>query len=141
MQLTSLTRSPTGLSVCRGFTLIEILAVMVIIGLLAVMVAPNLIRQQAGAQRDAAAAQLARLDTAISSFYLDTNDYPDNLEDLVENPSGSAAWNGPYIRSAMLRDPWSNAYVYDLEDGGYTLLSYGSDGEPGGDGDGADIQL
>jgi len=124
-----------------GFTLIEILAVMVIIGLLAVMVAPNLIRQQAGAQRDAAAAQLARLDTAISSYYLDMNGYPEELEDLVENPSGRASWNGPYIRGGMLQDPWGNDWVYDLEDGGYTLLSYGPDGQSGGEGDDADIQF
>ena len=124
-----------------GFTLIEIIAVMVIIGLLAVMVAPNLIRQQAGAQRDAAAAQLARLDTAISSYYLDMNSYPEQLEDLVENPSGRASWNGPYIRGGMLRDPWGNDWVYDLDDNGYTLLSYGPDGQSGGEGDDADIQL
>lgn len=124
-----------------GFTLIEILAVMVIIGLLAVMVAPNLIRQQAGAQRDAAEAQLARLDTAISGYYLDMNSYPEDLEDLVENPSGRATWNGPYIRGSMLQDPWGNEWVYELEDRGYSLLSYGRDGQSGGEGDDADIQL
>lgn len=124
-----------------GFTLIEILAVMVIIGLLAVMVAPNLIRQQAGAQRDAAAAQLARLDTAISSYYLDMNSYPQELQDLVENPSRRATWNGPYIRGGMLQDPWGNDWVFELEDSGYSLFSYGRDGQSGGDGDDADIQL
>ncbi|MEX2468532.1 MAG: type II secretion system major pseudopilin GspG [Pseudohongiellaceae bacterium] len=124
-----------------GFTLIEILAVMVIIGLLAVMVAPNLIRQQAGAQRDAAAAQLARLDTAISSYYLDMNSYPQELQDLVENPSGRATWNGPYIRGGMLQDPWGNDWVFELEDSGYSLFSYGRDGQSGGEGDDADIQL
>lgn len=124
-----------------GFTLIEILAVMVIIGLLAVMVAPNLIRQQAGAQRDAAEAQLARLDTAISGYYLDMNGYPQDLQDLVENPSGRATWNGPYIRGGMLQDPWGNDWVYELDDRGYSLLSYGRDGRSGGDGDDGDIQL
>ena len=114
---------------------------MVIIGLLAVMVAPNLIRQQAGAQRDAAEGQLARLDSAISAYYLDMNNYPQDLEDLVENPSGRASWNGPYIRGALLQDPWGNDWVYELTDRGYELLSLGPDGQSGGEGNDADIQL
>ena len=82
----------------RGFTLIEILVVMAIIGMLAVMVAPNLFRQQAGAMRDAALSQISSLETALDSYRLDMNEYPDSLSELMENESGSASWNGPYLR-------------------------------------------
>ena len=116
-----------------GFTLIEILVVMAIIGMLAVMVAPNIFNQQAGAQRDAALSQISALEAALDTYRLDVGQYPDSLEGLVENDSGRAAWNGPYLRREVPLDPWGNEYVYDSDGRGFTLVSYGPDGERGGD--------
>ena len=124
-----------------GFTLIEILVVMAIIGMLAVMVAPNLFRQQAGAMRDAALSQISSLETALDSYRLDMNEYPDNLSELMENESGSASWNGPYLRRAVPADPWGNEYIYQSDGRSFTLMSYGADGASGGEGDDADIGL
>ena len=123
----------------RGFTLIEILVVMAIIGMLAVMVAPNLFRQQAGAQRDAAMAQISALQTALDAYYLDVQRYPDSLDGLIEDDSSRASWNGPYLRGDVPLDPWRNEYVYESNGREFSLISYGPDGEEGGEGDDADI--
>lgn len=124
-----------------GFTLIEILVVMAIIAMLAVMVAPNIFNQQAGAQRDAAISQISSLQAALDMYRLDVGEYPDSLEGLVENDTGRASWNGPYLRGALPADPWGNGYVYDSGGRDFTLISYGPDGGQGGEGDDADIGL
>ena len=124
-----------------GFNLIEILVVMAIIGMLAVMVAPNIFNQQAGAQRDAALSQISSLEAALDTYRLDVGEYPDSLEGLIENDSGRAAWNGPYLRREVPMDPWGNEYIYESEGRSFTLVSYGPDGERGGEGDDADIGL
>ena len=125
----------------RGFTLIEILVVMAIIGMLAIMVAPNIFNQQAGAQIDAALSQISSLEAALDTYRLDVGEYPDSLEGLRENISGRAIWNGPYLRRGVPLDPWGNEYVYDSNGREFTLSSYGPDGEQGGEGDDADISL
>lgn len=124
-----------------GFTLIEILVVMAIIGMLAVMVAPNVFRQQAGAQRDAAMSQISALEAALDAHRLDVGSYPDSLEGLIENIDDRAAWNGPYLRRDVPLDPWGNNYVYESRGGDFSLISYGPDGEEGGSDDDADIGL
>ena len=124
-----------------GFTLIEILVVMAIIGMLAIMVAPNIFNQQAGAQIDAALSQISSLEAALDTYRLDVGEYPDSLEGLRENISGRAVWNGPYLRRGVPLDPWGNEYVYDSNGREFTLSSYGPDGEQGGEGDDADISL
>lgn len=124
-----------------GFTLIEILVVMAIIGMLAVMVAPNVFRQQAGAQRDAAMSQISALEAALDAHRLDVGSYPDSLEGLIENIDDRAAWNGPYLRREVPLDPWGNNYVYESRGGDFSLISYGPDGEEGGSDDDADIGL
>ena len=125
----------------NGFTLIEILVVMAIIGMLAVMVAPNIFNQQAGAQRDAALSQIAALEAALDTHRLDVGEYPDSLEGLRENISNRASWNGPYLRREVPLDPWGYEYVYDSNGREFTLASYGPDGERGGEGDDADVGL
>ena len=125
----------------KGFTLIEILVVMAIIGMLAVMVAPNLFRQRTGAMRDAAISNISTLETALDTYRLDVGDYPDSLDGLMVNDSGRAAWNGPYLRREVPKDPWGNDYVYQLNGSEFTLYSYGADGQRGGEGDDADISL
>ena len=124
-----------------GFTLIEILVVMAIIAMLAVMVAPNLFRQQAGAMRDVALTEISTLEAALDIYRLDVGEYPDSLDGLMEDDTDRASWNGPYLRRAVPTDPWGNEYVYEGNGREFTLLSYGADGVSGGEEDDADIGL
>jgi len=130
-----------GAMASKGFTLIEILVVMAIIAMLAVMVAPNLFRQQAGAMRDVALTEISTLEAALDIYRLDVGEYPDSLEGLMENDTDRASWNGPYLRRAVPTDPWDNDYVYESNGREFTLLSYGADGMSGGEEDDADIGL
>ena len=125
----------------KGFTLIEILVVMAIIGMLAVMVAPNIFNQQAGAQRDAALSQIAALEAALDTHRLDVGEYPDSLDGLRENSLSRASWNGPYLRREVPLDPWGYEYVYESDGRQFRLVSFGPDGERGGEGDYADVGL
>ncbi|HBN14301.1 MAG: type II secretion system major pseudopilin GspG [Pseudomonadota bacterium] len=123
----------------RGFTIIELLIVMAILGMLAVMVAPNLFNQADGARRDAALSQISSLTSALDAYRLDVGQYPDELEGLIENDSGRSTWNGPYLRGDVPMDPWGNAYVYESSGRDFSLISYGADGAPGGEDNDADI--
>ncbi|MDH7944218.1 type II secretion system major pseudopilin GspG [Pseudohongiella sp. SYSU M77423] len=123
----------------RGFTIIELLIVMAILGMLAVMVAPNLFNQADGARRDAALSQISSLTSALDAYRLDIGQYPDELEGLIENDSGRSTWNGPYLRGDVPVDPWGNAYVYESSGRDFSLISYGADGAPGGEDNDADI--
>jgi len=127
-----------------GFTLVELLLVMVILGLLASLVLPNFFGQAAKARVKAARVQISSLGTALDAFALDVGRYPtsqEGLDALITRPSGLSMWDGPYIKKEPPKDPWGNPYVYDVpsEGGRYELFSYGSDGRRGGDGDAADI--
>ena len=124
-----------------GFTLIEILVVMAIIAMLAVMVAPNLFNQQAGAMRDVARTEISTLEAALDIYRLDVGEYPDTLDGLMEDDTDRASWNGPYLRRAVPTDPWDNEYIYEGNGREFTLLSYGADGVSGGEEDDADIGL
>ena len=124
-----------------GFTLIEILVVMAIIAMLAVMVAPNLFNQQAGAMRDVARTEISTLEAALDIYRLDVGEYPDSLDGLMEDDTDRASWNGPYLRRAVPTDPWDNEYVYEASGREFTLISYGADGMSGGEEDDADIRL
>ena len=124
-----------------GFTLIEILVVMAIIAMLAVMVAPNLFNQQAGAMRDVARTEISTLEAALDIYRLDIDEYPDTLDGLMEDDTDRASWNGPYLRRAVPTDPWDNEYVYEGNGREFTLISYGADGMSGGEEDDADIGL
>jgi general secretion pathway protein G len=123
----------------NGFTLIEILVVMAIIAMLAVMVAPNLFNQQAGAMRDVARTEISTLEAALDIYRLDVGEYPDSLDGLMEDDTDRASWNGPYLRRAVPTDPWDNEYVYEVDGREFTLISYGADGMSGGEEDDADI--
>ena len=124
-----------------GFTLIEILVVMAIIAMLAVMVAPNLFNQRAGAMRDVALSEISTLEASLDIYRLDVGAYPDSLDGLMENDSDRASWNGPYLRRGVPTDPWNNDYVYESNGREFTLISYGADGSQGGEEDDADIGL
>jgi general secretion pathway protein G len=127
-----------------GFSLIELLVVMVIIGLLAALVAPRFIRQEEKAKLKAARAQVELLGTALDTFRLDVGRYPtsqEGLEALRRQPGGVERWDGPYLKKEVPADPWGKPYVYRSpgEHGPYDLLSYGADGGPGGEGDNQDV--
>ncbi len=128
-----------------GFTLIEMMVVMVIIGLLVALVGPNLIGQGEKAKVKAARAQIEMLGTSLDTFRLDVGRYPTTQEGLAalrQRPFGTDRWDGPYLKKDIPRDPWDHPYNYRSPgEGGrpYDLLSYGADGGPGGDGDNRDI--
>jgi general secretion pathway protein G len=131
-------------SVSRGFTLLELLVVMVIIGLLAGLVAPRYFAQVGKSQVKVAKAQIDSLEKALDQYRLDIGHYPsteEGLQALVAAPSSEANWAGPYLRKGIPADPWGRPYVYTQPGthGEYDLLSYGKDGREGGTGEDADI--
>jgi general secretion pathway protein G len=129
----------------RGFTLLELLVVMVIIGLLAGFVAPRYFAQVGRSQVKVAKAQIDALDKALDQFRLDVGRYPsseEGLQALVAQPSGEEKWAGPYLKKGVPMDPWGRPYVYQTpgtHGGDFDLLSYGKDGRPGGTGEDADL--
>jgi general secretion pathway protein G len=127
-----------------GFTLLELLVVIVIIGLLASFVAPRYFSQVGKSEMKVARAQIDALEKALDQYRLDTGHYPGmehGLGALVIRPTNEAKWDGPYLRKAVPQDPWGNAYQYRIpgEHGEYDLVSYGKDGQPGGSGEASDI--
>jgi general secretion pathway protein G len=128
----------------RGFTLLELLVVVVIIGLLAGFVAPRYFSQVGKSEIQVARAQIDALEKALDQYRLDTRRYPSadqGLKVLVERPLGEPQWNGPYLRKAVPLDPWGRPYMYKVPGtrSDYDLVSYGKDGLPGGAGEDADI--
>lgn len=125
----------------RGFTLVELLLVLVILALIGGLVLPGIIGKAEGAKVKAAGSQINRLSMAVESFYLDTGITPDNLTELVGESSDVDGWNGPYVKKSSLKDPWGREYVYTYpgEHGDFDIYSLGADGQPGGEGKNADI--
>ena len=133
-----------GFRVSRGFTLLELLVVMVIIGLLASYVGPKYFSQIGKSEVKAARAQIDSLGKALDQFRLDSGRYPTSEEGLASlnvRPANLPKWDGPYLTKAIPMDPWGNAYIYKFPGthGDYDLISYGKDGQPGGEGEAADI--
>jgi general secretion pathway protein G len=128
-----------------GFTLLELLVVVAIIGLLVGYVAPRYFGQVGKSEIATAKAQIDALDKALEQYRLDTGHYPTTelgLAALVTKPANEPKWNGAYLKKAVPLDPWNNAYVYKQpgEKGGdFDLVSYGKDGKPGGTGEDADL--
>jgi general secretion pathway protein G len=129
----------------RGFTLLELLVVMVIIGLLAGFVAPRYFSQVGKSQVKAARAQVDALDKAVEQFRLDMNRLPtteEGLSALNVSPANEPNWAGPYLKKDVPKDPWGHPYVYlapGTHNNDFDLMSYGKDGQPGGTGENADI--
>lgn len=128
----------------QGFTLLELLVVMVIIGLLAGYVGPRYFAQIGKSEIKAARAQIDSLDKALEQFRLDTGHFPtteQGLPALITRPANESRWDGPYLKKDVPPDPWGNPYVYKIpgEHGDFDLLSYGKDGQSGGTAEAVDI--
>jgi general secretion pathway protein G len=127
-----------------GFTLLELLVVVVIIGLLAGFVAPRYFSQVGKSEVNVAKAQIDALEKALDQYRLDIGRYPSaelGLKALIERPAAEAKWNGPYLRKGIPLDPWGKPYLYRIpgEKTEFDIVSYGKDGQPGGSGENADI--
>ncbi len=138
------TRPPDSSRQESGFTLLELLVVMVIIGLLAGLVAPRYFAQVGKSHIKVARAQINSLEQALDQYRLDVGRYPstdEGLEALNSAPAEAEGWSGPYLKKAIPPDPWGHPYAY-LQPGTNAevdLLSYGQDGRPGGTGESADV--
>lgn len=136
-------RALRGLRAC-GFTLLELLVVIVIIGLLAAYVGPRYFNQLGKSERKAAKAQIEAFGKALDTYRLDVGHYPSSeqgLAALAQKPDGETNWAGPYLDKAVPNDPWGRAYIYRSpgQDAEFDLTSMGKDGQAGGEGDGADV--
>ena len=128
----------------RGYTLLELLVVMVIIGLLAGYVGPRYFAQIGKSEIKVARAQIDALEKSLDQFRLDTGHYPtmeEGLAALVTRPTSEAKWDGPYLKKNVPVDPWGKAYQYQNpgSHGEYDLFSYARDDKPGGDGEDKDV--
>ena len=128
----------------RGFTLLELLVVMVIIGLLVGYVAPMYFKQVGKSEVKVARAQIESFGKALDQYRLDSGHYPtteQGLQALTTKPADEARWDGPYLKKGLPLDPWGTAYLYKRPGtkGEYDIISLGKDSAPGGTGEDADI--
>ncbi len=126
----------------KGFTLIELVVVILILAILASLIIPRIVGRSDDAQRAKAASDIATLRAQVQMYRTDVGSYPEMLQDLRSRPSeGSDGWKGPYLDKELPTDPWGNEYDYQVSSDGenFTIISYGKDGAPGGDGNNADI--
>jgi general secretion pathway protein G len=128
-----------------GFTLLELLVVVAIIGLLAAYVGPKYFSQVGKSEQSVARSQVEAFNRALGAYRLDVGGFPsteEGLAALLARPAGAAKWNGPYLEKAVPPDPWGRAYQYrapGANGADFDIVSYGKDGQPGGEGDAADI--
>jgi len=130
-----------GLRRARGFTLLEIVVVMVLIALVMAGVAATVNRQRQKATWNLAKTQVHNLSGRLEEYAIDNGSAPDRLEDLMAKPGNARNWNGPYAKEKDLQDAWGHAFIYQKpgQHGDYDLTSLGADGKDGGDGFNKDI--
>lgn len=128
-----------------GFTLVELLVVLVILALIMGLVGPRVLNYLTSSRERAASLQITSFKSALDLFFLDVGRYPtgsEGLSALVEKPAAAPVWNGPYLKQSQVpNDPWGNAYRYasPADKAPYEIQSLGADGKPGGSGSDADI--
>lgn len=127
-----------------GFTLMELLVVLAILGLLMSLVGPRVLSQLGGAKTKTAAIQIKDLEQSLEMYKLDVGKFPSNSEGLaalVTKPAGAAGWNGPYLKSDVPLDPWKREYLYKYpgDHAELDIYSYGQNGSPGGEGEDSDV--
>jgi general secretion pathway protein G len=125
-----------------GFTLLELLVVLAILGLIASFAAPRVFKALSGAETDSARVQIENLGTGIDLYRLEVGTYPPDLEALIKKPVGVDKWNGPYLKKQVIpKDPWGKEFVYRQpgEHGPYDLYTLGADNAEGGDGAKQDV--
>ena len=127
-----------------GFTLMELLVVLVIVGLLAALVGPTMYQRIKPARQSVAISQIENFMTALDNYFIDVGAFPSTqqgLKALRYKPDGITKWRGPYLKKEVPEDPWDNAFIYKSpgRNGGYEIMSYGADGREGGEGDNQDI--
>ncbi|WP_107852364.1 type II secretion system major pseudopilin GspG [Oceanimonas marisflavi] len=128
-----------------GFTLLELLVVLVILGLLASLAGPQVLRQLGGSKTKTAALQIKELSTALDLYRLEVGRHPntgEGLEALISAPPGARGWNGPYLnKKSVPQDPWGNDYHYRSpgQHGEFDLFSLGADNQQGGSGEAQDV--
>jgi len=129
----------------EGFTLVELLVVLAIIGLIAALVAPQVLKYLGSAKVDTTKAQIKNIENALELYYIDVGHYPsteEGLEALARAPADGSAWNGPYLKkSGTFLDAWGTAYEYKspADEKPYQVISLGRDRKVGGDGQDADL--
>lgn len=129
----------------RGFTLVELLVVLAILGLLASLVGPQVMNFLGSSKTQTAALQISDLGAALDLYRIEVGRYPstaEGLRALVADPGNAPNWNGPYLRRAEVpKDPWGNEYNYRSpgQHGPFDIWSYGADGQPGGDGENREV--
>jgi general secretion pathway protein G len=129
----------------RGFTLVEILVVITIIGLIMSLVGPRVLNYLTESKAKAAKIQIESFSSALDLYFLDNGRYPsssEGLRALVQRPGSTMSWNGPYLKGAVVpADPWGNSYVYRApgQHGTFDIVSYGADGQEGGTGSASDV--
>lgn len=128
----------------RGFTLMELLVVLAILGLLMSLVGPQVLNQLGGAKTKTAGIQIKDLEQALEMYKLDVGRFPstsEGLEALVRKPGNASGWNGPYLKSDVPLDPWNREYNYKYpgERAEVDIFTYGANGSPGGEGEDADV--
>lgn len=129
-----------------GFTLIELMVVILILAILAALIVPRVVGRTGEAKRTKAATDIAQLSNSLQQFRLDNDRYPtteEGLQALRQAPEDTRNWRGPYLQKPLPPDPWGFDYVYEYPgtegEDSFTILSFGKDGAPGGEGENADV--
>jgi general secretion pathway protein G len=133
-------RRPLPTRAQRGFTLLEMLAVIVLIGIVGAIVVNQVVKNLDKGKYGAGKAQVITLGQKVENYALDNGSVPASLDDLVARPANAGNWQGPYAKPSDLKDPWGHPFGYQApgEHGSYDLVFYGQDGKPGGEGYSAD---